>query len=623
MQLATIILIIEILFFFVLCAGVVVQLRANQGNPHLYVWHDRLQAPVVVLNLLLIIFFMVPTFQAVVLGNIPRGLSQIPTLVTAIHGILGTIAQGLSIYCLLAGFKILPRKIGVLRYWMWAAFIAWTVTILFGIGVYVVFYTGDSSGQQAPTTEHDADLGTGDAPAAPAIETEPDAEPVEEAPAEEGSEESEAVEESVAEHDEAPVEEVIEEATEEPEVVEEEVAEHDEAPVEEVVEEPTEEPTEEPAPEPTEEPAPEPTEELIDEHAEDSEADSDTTSDEGTDSMDELIDEHAEESSVVEPDFAGQAASVSWQNLATSRITPGIRYEQSMHYNAATNQVFLFGGRDGSQIYSDVWVLNVDTLEWQQIELGTYSDEPPARFSAVMVVDDAAENLYIATGHTQGGGNFNDVWKLDLTSNSWQDLTASAGPPPAERYGAPGGLLGGNLVTTHGFGRGRFDDTWQFNLGTEQWENITPAGAVPLKRCLFAATPKQDTLVIHGGCATPNGDCYLDDTWRFDPAAGAWTEILSDVRPVGRQYQTLVDAENVDNRVILYGGQDASRAARDDMWFLDLASGEWISVEAADTAPDARYNHAAVWVPTLNGMLVYGGRNGNGGLGDMWLATFE
>ena len=212
MQLATITLIVQIVFYLVLCAGVVAQLKG------LYKWHDRLQAPIVVLNIFFILFVMIPTFRAVVFGQIPSGLSDVPTLVTAIHGLLGTVAQLLAIYVLLAGFKILPRKIGVLRYWMWATFIAWTLAILFGIGVYVTFYTGDSSANVsiAEHDEHDADLGGEAAPAAPAedaavaehdeeaVETEPSAGVVEEPVAEHDEEAvGEPAEEVIAEHDEA------------------------------------------------------------------------------------------------------------------------------------------------------------------------------------------------------------------------------------------------------------------------------------------------------------------------------------------------------------------------------------------------------------------------------------
>lgn len=223
MSLATLTLIVEIVFYLVLCAGVTVQLKG------LYKWHDRLQAPVVVLNLLFIIFVMIPTFR-IVATDLPSGLSNVPTLVTTIHALLGTIAQGLSIYMFLAGFKFVPRKIGVLRYWMWTTFVFWTLTVLFGIGVYILFYTGESSGEEA-VAEHDADL-------------------VEEV-GEEGS--ALPAEEIVGEH---AAEEIVEEAPAE-EIVEEAVGEHAEEPVEALPAEEvelTEEPTATPEPTPT--PAP-------------------------------------------------------------------------------------------------------------------------------------------------------------------------------------------------------------------------------------------------------------------------------------------------------------------------------------------------------------------------------
>lgn len=131
--LADITLIVQIMFYLILCAGVVAQLQ----NKHKL--HDSLQIPVVVLNLFFIGFVMAPTFFSLS-GSLSAQTTQPPVLVTATHAMIGTVTELLSIYCLLAGLKILPRKIGVLRYWMWGAFVAWTATIVFGIGVYIVFY---------------------------------------------------------------------------------------------------------------------------------------------------------------------------------------------------------------------------------------------------------------------------------------------------------------------------------------------------------------------------------------------------------------------------------------------------------------------------------------------------
>lgn len=603
MQFATITIIVEILFYLVLCAGVVVQLRKA------YHWHDRLQAPIVILNIFFILFVMIPTFRAVVFNPNSGGLSEVPTLVTLIHGVLGTIAQLLAIYCLLAGFKILPRKIGTLRYWMWATFVAWTATVMFGVGVYLVYYVNNSSASSAAVIGPDGEVISEHAETI--IEEVPaTAETLAEGEAIVDEHAEQAVVVPPAEGD-APTGEVV--------PTDELIAEHAEAPVD------IEPPATEPAAVPTEELIAEVDETVVDEHGEvvvevPAPGGSGAMIDDGDTEMDELISEHAEMViQVEEPQFTGQMGFVAWQQLTPANAGPGPRYEHAMEYSPANNQIYLFGGRDGSRIYNDIWALDINTLTWRQLAVNSPT-APPARFSTVMIVDQNAENLYIATGHTQGNQNLGDVWRLNLSTETWEDLTATAGPGPVARYGGPGGNFGDNLVLTHGFGTTRYDDTWRFNTTTDQWENITPPGQVPLKRCLFAATAAAGTsLIIHGGCAAPFGDCFLDDTWILDVPNNTWRQVTSDVKPVGRQYHTIVPAISSQGlvKVILFGGQDASRTARNDTWILDVDSGAWTLVDPQG-APSARYNHAAVWIPGY-GMVIYGGRNDNGPLGELWL----
>lgn len=131
-------LVVQILFYLTLSAGVVAQLQGK------YKLHDWLQTPVVILNLVFIFLWMGPGL-AIIIGEMPGGMPQLPLLVSLTHTVLGTVAQLLSIYCLLAGWKILPRKIGKLRYWMWATYIAWTIAVVFGIGTFITFYTVPSA----------------------------------------------------------------------------------------------------------------------------------------------------------------------------------------------------------------------------------------------------------------------------------------------------------------------------------------------------------------------------------------------------------------------------------------------------------------------------------------------
>ena len=125
----------ELLFYVLICVAVVAQRR---GNYHL---HDWIQTPVVVLNLFFIIGIMVLSLRY---ENVPSEFVERPFepfyLVVVIHSVLGVIAELLAIYCLLAGHKILPRKIGRLRYWMWATFVVWTAAVAMGVYTYYIWY---------------------------------------------------------------------------------------------------------------------------------------------------------------------------------------------------------------------------------------------------------------------------------------------------------------------------------------------------------------------------------------------------------------------------------------------------------------------------------------------------
>ncbi len=132
-------LIVQIIFFITLCIGIILQLRRK------YHWHDRLQTPVVVLNLFFIIFIMVVSFRdSQVASTLPQRPGDPFYLAAGIHAILGTLTEGLAIYCLLAGFKVLPRKIGRLKHVMRATFVLWTITLFFGIATYYFWYVREA-----------------------------------------------------------------------------------------------------------------------------------------------------------------------------------------------------------------------------------------------------------------------------------------------------------------------------------------------------------------------------------------------------------------------------------------------------------------------------------------------
>ena len=130
-------LVIELGMGVALLAGVVLARRRH------YRAHACCQSAVVLLNLATIVQFMVPSFRRQVAPEIPSGLGEVHYAVAMAHGILGTVAELVALYVVVAaGTNVLPRRLRFSRYkpWMRTALVLWLVTLLSGLATYVQWY---------------------------------------------------------------------------------------------------------------------------------------------------------------------------------------------------------------------------------------------------------------------------------------------------------------------------------------------------------------------------------------------------------------------------------------------------------------------------------------------------
>src|SRR5580693_8884317 len=105
--------------------------------------HAWCQSAVVLLNLAVIGQFMVPSFRRQVAPEIPASLGEIHYAIAAVHGMLGTVAELLALYVVLAaGTNLLPKRLRFLRYkvWMRLALVLWWIELLLGLAMYVQWY---------------------------------------------------------------------------------------------------------------------------------------------------------------------------------------------------------------------------------------------------------------------------------------------------------------------------------------------------------------------------------------------------------------------------------------------------------------------------------------------------
>lgn len=106
--------------------------------------HAWCQSAVVLLNLVVISGYMLPSFERAVEPGIPAKLGRSYYWLSTAHASVGIVAELLGLYILLAaGTTLLPKSARLTRYkpWMHRAFVAWWLAVIFGLLTYLRWYT--------------------------------------------------------------------------------------------------------------------------------------------------------------------------------------------------------------------------------------------------------------------------------------------------------------------------------------------------------------------------------------------------------------------------------------------------------------------------------------------------
>jgi len=105
--------------------------------------HAWCQGAIVLLNFVVILLAMIPSFHARVFPKIPARLGKAYYSLATAHGILGILAEVVGVYILLsAGTNWLPEKMRITRYkiWMRSTMALWWVVLILGAATYERWY---------------------------------------------------------------------------------------------------------------------------------------------------------------------------------------------------------------------------------------------------------------------------------------------------------------------------------------------------------------------------------------------------------------------------------------------------------------------------------------------------
>jgi hypothetical protein len=268
----------------------------------------------------------------------------------------------------------------------------------------------------------------------------------------------------------------------------------------------------------------------------------------------------------------------------------------------------LFGGRDGVTVFGDLWEFDLDAVAWTEL---SPAPGPAARFGheAAWVED---VGLVVFAGQA-GATFFNDLWAYDPDANAWTELPGG-GDVPISRYGSCAAVgPDGRLWISHGFTSDgvRFADTRAYDFDSGAWTDETPDGIRPVERCLHGCWWTDDgDLALYAGQTT--GTLALGDRWVLSD--GAWSEIGGGLPPERNLYART----RLDDSTLVFGGQALDGSYRADLWRLADDGSDAVALEPSGDGPPGRAGAGMVTDPASRRVLLFGGRDENGGLADVW-----
>ncbi len=318
----------------------------------------------------------------------------------------------------------------------------------------------------------------------------------------------------------------------------------------------------------------------------------------------------------------GLAGSPTWGQNAAAGITASRLWNYTATYDPERDQMVVFGGmRSASKAYTpnnDAWVISLAPPPALQVTLPEPAS-PTARWSLATAYDPPHHRM-IAFGGFDGSYR-NDLWELSLVDPPvWLPLAAAGAPPEGRaHHSAIYDPLRERMLFFGGSnGPVRFNDVWALSLGTSPaWSLLATSGTPPSPRDLHSAIhdPSGDRMIVFGGL----GPGFSNDAYALHLATLAWEPLTpSGVRPAPRwAHSALYDP--VRQRMVVFGG--ATSTNFNDAWELTLGSTpQWTLLATVGTPPAARSQHASIYDPVRDRMIVTGGGNPPGSLlfSDAW-----
>ncbi|XP_042534541.1 rab9 effector protein with kelch motifs isoform X3 [Dipodomys spectabilis] len=298
-----------------------------------------------------------------------------------------------------------------------------------------------------------------------------------------------------------------------------------------------------------------------------------------------------------------------WYTLIPLGDSPSPRVGHSCSYlppvgDAKKGKVFIVGGANPNQSFSDVHMLDLETHQW---DLATWEGLLPRYEHASFIPSCTPDSIWIFGGADQSG-NRNCLQVLNPDTQTWFQ-PETLGNPPSPRHGHVMVAAGTQLFIHGGLAGDKFfDDLHCIDISDMKWQQLSPTGAAPAGCAAHSAVAVGKHVYVFGGM-TPAG--ALDTMYQYHTEKQHWTLL---------KFDTFLPAGRLDHSMCIIPWSVTSASEKDNLNSVTLnfedEKGDSTDKRVYNEDGDSQENQADTLL-----CFVFGGMNTEGEIYDDCLVT--
>jgi len=303
------------------------------------------------------------------------------------------------------------------------------------------------------------------------------------------------------------------------------------------------------------------------------------------------------------PESVRAAQVPSADRVACEAQSVGLRTSASMTYDTRLRQVVMLGGtaeQSAALLPTSLWTWNGET--WKCLS----ADGPPGRRDAFLEFDDARRELVFFGGRRFVNRDieyFTDTWVWN--GAAW-NLRDTKGPGP-RIHGASAYDPQRRAVIVHGGAspEGHLRDTWRWS-GAD-WQEIR--WTLPFNGNGNSVVAADGRLML---LAAERGVSECGELQRARVFRISLENELTDAQSPGPCFSQQVPATAFAGGIVLFAGWNGPHSPAESWTW---SNGRW---QRTESAPTRRRGAAAAYDPIRKRVVLFGGTDDNGILGDTW-----